>query len=219
MLVVEDEAALACGLVDNLTAEGLDVVHVTRGDVALRRMSEESFAVVVLDLGLPGLPGLDVLKQMRARGASTPVLILSAKGDVADRVVGLELGADDYLAKPFALTELLARTRALLRRTAAGTQAPGRIEVGRVSFDFMSLSASDATLTLRDVLVMKVLAARRGEVVSRADIVEEACGLDSEVTLRSVDNHVVSLRRALGDDPRRPRFIRSVRGLGYVLER
>jgi DNA-binding response OmpR family regulator len=219
VLVAEDEPALASGLVVNLSAEGLDVLHVARGDQALKAIADEPFALIVLDLCLPGVPGLEVLKDLRGRGCSTPVLILSARGDVVDRVVGLELGADDYLGKPFALAELIARTRALLRRGSAGAHGPGRITVAGVTFDFLALTASDPGLTLRDVLVMKVLAARRGEVVSRPDIVEEACGLDSDVTLRSVDNHVVALRRSLRDDPRRPRFIRSVRGQGYRLER
>src|SRR5262249_36773928 len=142
--------------------------------------------------------------------------------EVVDRVVGLELGADDYLAKPFALRELLARVRALMRRAPESAAAePERVTVGRVAFDLRAMTArgpdGPLALTPHDILVLKVLALRRGEVVPRADVVEEVCGLESEATLRKVDNHVMALRRALGDDPRRPRFIHTVRGFGYRL--
>ena len=162
--------------------------------------------LVVLDVMLPGRSGLDVLRDLRSAGDTVPVLMLTAKGDVVDRVVGLELGADDYLPKPFAVRELLARVRALLRR-AAPKQAPDELTLGDVRFDFRALTATGgqaAELTTHDILVMKVLATHRGELVRRIDIVEEVCGLDSEATLRTVDNHVMALRRALGDDPRRP---------------
>jgi len=164
---------------------------------------------------------LDLAQQ----GDRVPVLMLTARGEVVDRVVGLELGADDYLAKPFALRELVARVRALLRRSTAAT-APvsvAALELGGVRFDFLALTAESrrgpVELTAHDILVLKVLAERRGEIVPRIDIVEEVSGLDSEATLRKVDNHVVALRRAIGDDPRHPRFIHTVRGSGYRLAR
>jgi DNA-binding response OmpR family regulator len=150
--------------------------------------------------------------------------MLTAKGEVVDRVVGLELGADDYLAKPFALRELLARVRALMRRAHGGpTTEPEEFTVGGVHFDLRGMTArgpdGPLDLTPHDILVLKVLALRRGEVVPRVDIVEEVCGLESEATLRKVDNHVMALRRVLGDDPRRPRWIHTVRGHGYRLAR
>jgi two-component system phosphate regulon response regulator OmpR len=180
--------------------------------------------VVLLDIALPGRSGLDVLRELRRAGERVPVLMLTARGDVVDRVVGLELGADDYLAKPFALRELVARVRALLRRSAAPAAAEvNALELGGVRFDFRALTASSprgpVELTAHDILVLKVLAERRGEVVPRIDIVEEVAGLDSEATLRKVDNHVVALRRAIGDDPRHPRLIHTVRGSGYRLAR
>jgi DNA-binding response OmpR family regulator len=150
--------------------------------------------------------------------------MLTARGEVVDRVVGLELGADDYLAKPFALRELLARVRALMRRAQGAPAAePDEVTVGRVCFDLRGMTARGPAgtldLTPHDLLVFKVLALRRGEVVPRVDIVEEVCGLESEATLRKVDNHVMALRRALGDDPRHPRWIHTVRGHGYRLAR
>jgi DNA-binding response OmpR family regulator len=219
LLLVEDEPALARGLADNFRDDGYEVRTVARGDLAVAAIRDERPDLVVLDIMLPGRSGLDVLRDLRAAGDTVPVLVLTAKGDVVDRVVGLELGADDYLPKPFAVRELLARVRALLRRAAPRTPLD-ELTVGPVRFDFRSLTATGgqaASLTTHDILVMKVLAARRGELVRRIDIVEEVCGLDSAATLRTVDNHVVALRRALGDDPRRPRILHTVRGEGYRL--
>jgi DNA-binding response OmpR family regulator len=222
LLLVEDEAGLARGLLDNFRAEGYDVRHVARGDQAAAAVREYRPDVLVLDVLLPGRSGLDVLCDLRRQGDRVPVLMLTARGEVVDRVVGLELGADDYLAKPFALRELVARVRALLRRSAgAAPLAVAALELGGVRFDFLALTAESrrgpVELTGHDILVLKVLAERRGEIVPRIDIVEEVSGLDSEATLRKVDNHVVALRRAIGDDPRRPRFIHTVRGSGYRL--
>jgi DNA-binding response OmpR family regulator len=221
VLLVEDEPALARGLLDNFRDEGYVVRHVPRGDAALDAVREFGPDLLVLDIMLPGRSGLDVLKEMRAQGNGVPVLVLTAKGDVVDRVVGLELGADDYLPKPFAVRELLARVRALLRRAAAPTPNVREVVVNGIHFDFAALAArgpgGPVGLTTHDILVMKALAARRGEVVPRIDIVEDVSGLDSEATLRKVDNHVVALRRAIGDDPRHPRWLITVRGEGYRL--
>jgi DNA-binding response OmpR family regulator len=224
VLVVEDEPALARGLADHFRDEGYDVRVVARGDQAVPAVREFHPQLVVLDILLPGRSGLDVLRELRAAGDRVPVLMLTAKGEVVDRVVGLELGADDYLAKPFALRELLARARALLRRASGGPAAePDAVTIGRICFDLRGMTArgpeGPLELTPHDILVLKVLALRRGEVVPRVDIVEEVCGLESEATLRKVDNHVMALRRVLGDDPRRPRWIHTVRGHGYRLAR
>jgi DNA-binding response OmpR family regulator len=219
LLLVEDEPSLARGLADNFRDEGYEVRVVARGDEVAGVVGETRPDLLVLDVMLPGRSGLDVLRDLRSAGDAVPVLMLTAKGDVVDRVVGLELGADDYLPKPFAVRELLARVRALLRR-ATPKQPLDELTLGGVRFDFRALTATGGqakTLTTHDILVLKVLAARRGELVRRIDIVEEVCGLDSEATLRTVDNHVMALRRAVGDDPRRPRFLHTVRGEGYRL--
>jgi DNA-binding response OmpR family regulator len=222
LLIVEDEPALARGLRDNFVEEGYDVTVEARGDRAAALARELRPDLLVLDVMLPGRSGLDVLRDLRAGGSSLPILMLTAKGDVVDRVVGLELGADDYLPKPFAVRELLARVRALLRR-AESRQASAGLELSGVTFDFRALTATGPSgpleLTPHDIRVLQLLAERRGEVVPRIEIVEEVCGLDSDATLRTVDNHVMALRRAMGDDPRRPRWIKTVRGEGYVLAR
>jgi len=222
VLLVEDEPALARGLVDNFRDAGYEVRLVRRGDAAVAAVRDLKPDMVVLDIMLPGRSGLDVLRDLRDAGIPVPVLMLTAKGDIVDRVFGLELGADDYVPKPFAVHELLARVRALLRRARREARpAPDTLVLGGVRFDFRALTArgptGDPGLTTHDVLVLKVLAARRGEVVSRLDIIEEVCGLDSDATLRTVDNHIVALRRAIGDDPKRPRFLHTVRGEGYRL--
>jgi DNA-binding response OmpR family regulator len=224
LLLVEDEPALARGLSDAFRDEGFEVHSIGRGDQAVAAVRERQPDVVVLDILLPGRSGLDVLRDLRAAGNRVPVLMLTAKGDLVDRVVGLELGADDYLPKPFALRELLARVRALLRRAGSWREAvPEGLTLGDVRFDFRAMTAEGPAgpidLTPHDILVLKVLCARRGEVVPRVDVVEEVCGLESEATLRKVDNHVMALRRAIGDDPRHPRFIQTVRGEGYRLSR
>ena len=225
LLLVEDDPSLARGLTDNFSDEGMDVCVVERGDKAVSAAREFRPHIVVLDIMLPGRSGLDVLRDLRAAGDRVPVLLLTAKREVVDRVVGLELGADDYLPKPFALEELLARVRALLRRGAAGTGAdPQRVDelvLGEVRFNFRAYTADGPRgpidLTRCDILTLRVLAERRGEVVGRTDIVEEVSGMDSVATLRTVDNHIVALRRAIGDDPRRPRWLHTVRGEGYRL--
>ena len=222
VLVIEDDEALARGLCDNLRDEGHEVAHCQRGDEAAGEIERFDPELVVLDLMLPGRSGLDLLRELRRKGDERPVLVLSAKGEVVDRVVGLELGADDYLPKPFAVRELLARVGVLLRR--AGRRANGGpVVVGPLTVDFQAMTAVGTeeadVLTVHDLAVLRVLVERRGEAVARADVVEEVCGLDSEATLRTVDNHVVALRRALGDDPRRPRWLHSVRGIGYRLAR
>ncbi len=222
ILLVEDEPALTRGLTDNFRHEGYDVRVVSRGDQALAAAREDHPDLIVLDIMLPGRSGLDVLRDLRGAGDAVPVLMLTAKGDVVDRVVGLELGADDYLPKPFAVRELLARVKALLRR-AATVRPPDTLTLGNVRFDFRALTAEGPDgpldLTPHDIRVLKVLASQRGELVGRLDIVEEVSGLDSEATLRTVDNHVMALRRAIGDDPRRPRWLQTVRGEGYRLTR
>lgn len=229
LLLIEDEPALARGLADNFRDEGYEVRVVGRGDEAASALQDFQPNVLVLDIMLPGRSGLDVLRDLRASGRSLPVLMLTAKADVVDRVVGLELGADDYLPKPFAIQELLARVRALLRR--GGERGPestrarvAELVLGGVRFDFRARTATrldgrPVELSDHDMVVLRVLAERRGEMVPRIDIVEEVCGMDSEATLRTVDNHIMALRRAIGDDPRRPYWLHTVRGEGYRLAR
>lgn len=224
VLLVEDEPSLGRGLTDNFKDEGYEVCLVARGDDAIRAVRDFGPNVMVLDIMLPGRSGLDVLRDLRASGRSLPVVMLTAKADVVDRVVGLELGADDYVSKPFAIQELLARVRAVLRRASDHRASLDELVVGNVRFDFRGRTATglhgdSVDLSDHDIVVMRVLAERRGDVVPRIDIVEEVCGMESEATLRTVDNHIMALRRAIGDDPKHPRWLHTVRGEGYRFAR
>jgi DNA-binding response OmpR family regulator len=222
VLIVEDDPAMARGLVDNLIAEGYRTRHVVRGEGIEEEIAAFEPQLIVLDIMLPGRSGLDTLRALRQHGYHHPVLILSARGEVVDRVVGLELGADDYLPKPFALEELRARIKALLRRSSEAACPARTLELAGIHFDFAAAAAVDSNgepvdLCVRDIQVLRILYEARGAAVDRWDIVDALRGPDSDATSRTVDNHVVALRRALGDDPRRPRHIRTVRGIGYRL--
>jgi len=229
ILVVEDEEHLAEGLQFNLEAEDHDVVLASDGADATSRLlaGGGGFDLVLLDLMLPGLSGFEVLRRIRAAGVFVPVLVLTAKDETADRVRGLEEGADDYLTKPFHLDELLARVRGLLRRRrwdgAAEPAAtpPLQIGVATVHFDRFELETPQETirLTTRELGLLRALADREGEAVTRGELLESVWGLRPDTNTRVVDSFVVRLRRYVEPDPSRPRHIVSVRGHGYRLVR
>ena len=229
ILVVEDEEHLAEGLRFNLEAEGYEVEVAADGLRAVEALSARERAVdlVILDLMLPGLSGFEVLRRARAAGDFVPVLILTAKDEIEDRVRGLEEGADDYLVKPFRLDELLARTRGLLRRrrwdgVADGAPpAPVAIGASTLHFDRFELEtpAGVVSLTTREMGLLRALVDRSGEAVTRGELLESVWGLRPDTRTRVVDSFVVRLRRYLEPDPARPRHLLSVRGRGYRLVR
>jgi two-component system OmpR family response regulator len=220
-LLVEDDARLADLTREYLQGHGVVVTHVSDGRVGLEEALRGRFDVVLLDLMLPGKDGLEVCRELRAR-SDVPVLILTARGEEADRVMGLELGADDYLAKPFSPRELLARIRALVRR-ARGRAGPvlRPVRVGELSLDPGArralLAGRELLLTSYEFELLRVLAERAGRVLSREQLMDLAKGSAEESFDRSVDVHVSRLRQKLGDDPKRPRLLKTVRGMGYVL--
>jgi len=229
ILVVEDEEHLAEGLRFNLEAEGHQVETVGDGPSAARRLegARERFDLVILDLMLPGMSGFEVARRARAAGEYTPILILTAKGDVQDLVRGLEEGADDYLTKPFRLDELLARVRGLLRRrrwsrVEAGEPARS-VSIGEatVHFDRFELETRRGTvaLTTRELGLLRALVDREGQALTRGELLEEVWGLRPDTRTRVVDNFIVRLRKYVEPDPSRPRHIVSVRGHGYRLVR
>jgi DNA-binding response OmpR family regulator len=220
-LLVEDDARLAALLSEYLGNHGVEVVVAAEGRRALDESLRTRFDVVLLDLMLPGLSGLEVCRELRQR-SDVPILILTARGEEADRVLGLEWGADDYLTKPFSSRELLARVQAQVRR-ARGQSGPSsrRVRVGELELDPASLRATlagrELPLTAYEFQLLRALAERAGQVLSRERLLELVQGSAEEAFDRSIDVHVSRLRAKLGDDPKRPRWLKTVRGAGYQL--
>ncbi len=223
ILVVEDDPHLSAGVVENLRAEGYEVDAVGDGRRALEALSGRSYGLVLLDVMLPELDGFTVCRTLREQGNSTPVLFLTARGDPADRVRGLEAGGDDYLAKPFHLKELLLRVRAILRRwdwyqsasAEAGPLRFGDNEVDFRAFRARSWNGMTQELTEKEAMILKVLAERPGEIVSREDLLERVWGYDVFPSTRTVDNFILRLRRRFERDPANPRHFLTVWGVGY----
>ncbi len=224
--MIDDDAKL-CRLVrEYLRPLGYDVALAHTGDEGLAVASSEVFSAVILDVMLPGMDGLEVLRRIRSR-SSVPVLMLTGRGEEPDRIVGLELGADDYLPKTFSTRELLARLRAVMRRTtvppAAAQAEPASITVGDLSIDEQSrsviLSGAAIQLTTVEFDILRSLARAAGRVKTREQLLLEAADRNFEVFDRSIDVHVSSLRRKLGDDPKTPRFIVTIRSVGYMMRK
>ncbi len=224
ILVVEDNPDLAFGLRNNLEIEGYEVEVAQDGPRGLDRARDSQPDLVILDLMLPGLDGYRVLRTLRAEGFQQPVLILTARGEEADKVTGFRLGADDYVTKPFGVLELLARVQALLRRTArkeplsaALRDRFGEIEVDRASHAVFRQGTAVSLAPLEYQLLI-ALFDRKGAVVSRHDLMREVWGHSATVVSRTVDTHILELRRKLESDPARPRHILTVRKAGYRLQ-
>lgn len=219
-LLIDDDHRLAELLSEYLGQHGVQVVHAVDGRTGLARVEQEGFDVVLLDLTMPGMDGLEVCQRIRKRSTSLPIVMLTARGDETDRVVGLELGADDYLPKPFSPRELLARMRAVLRRAAPAAQSE-RVHVGDIDIDVgmreVSVGGKPIALTALELDLLLALARRAGRVVPRDALFALAGRSDTVVNDRTVDVHISHLRSKLGDDSRAQKRIRTVRGVGYVL--
>jgi DNA-binding response OmpR family regulator len=219
ILVVDDEPAILRGLADNLKRELHEVVTAADGETAYQLIRQKKFDLVILDLMLPKLSGYEVCRQMRAEGMKMPILMLTARGDETDRVLGLDLGADDYVTKPFSIRELLARVRALLRRTQPDKPTLDQLTVGDIVIDFRSYEARKADkpleMTRREFQILRALASRPGEVITRDELLDQVWGLDLYPTTRTVDNHIAGLRAKLERDPAEPKHLLTVRGVGY----
>jgi two-component system alkaline phosphatase synthesis response regulator PhoP len=222
LLLVEDEPGLIMTLTDRLLAEGYEVESATDAPTGLESASAGAFDAILLDVMLPGGNGLDVCRTLRQRGVQTPILMLTAKGQVVDRVVGLKLGADDYLVKPFEMAELLARIEALLRRSSTASSATFTGEAfrfGDISVDFRRAEVIKAGTTLdlsaREFKLLKYFIEHRGAALSRDELLNEVWGYNAMPSTRTVDVHVAWLRQKLEDNPRHPQYIITVHGLGY----
>lgn len=220
ILLIDDDVRLHELLTSYLEQNGFSVTGAHDGPRGIALLSQSSFDAVLLDLSLPGMDGLDVCRRIREKNA-IPIVMLTARGDEADRVVGLELGADDYVPKPFSPRELLARLRAVLRRTSTDMRERSDVKVGELSLDPGARSATlkgrALDLTGLEFDLLLGLARRAGRVVPREALLEEAGRGDVSVGDRTVDVHISHLRQKLGDDPKSPRWIKTVRGIGYVL--
>lgn len=226
ILIVEDELQMARALKDNFEVEGHEVVLANDGEKGLHLILEGHFDIVILDVMLPKMSGFDVCKTIRQKKIQTPVIMLTAKGEDYDKVMGLEYGADDYVTKPFSLIELLARVKAVLRRgvSARGgeiNEASPSVLIGRLKIDFSTYSAfiNDCPVKMShtEVEILKYLWLRKNETVKREDILKQVYGIDGEITSRTIDNFIVRLRQKIEVDATSPRIILTVHGLGYKL--
>jgi len=222
-LIIDDDEALAEMLSEFLEARDLEVVTRYRADTGLATLEEQVFDAVILDVMLPDLDGFEVCKRIRER-SNIPVLMLTARGDETDRIVGLEIGADDYLPKPFSPRELLARLRAVLRRSQPTKPSSTRsLHFGRLEIDrdarIVAIDGDPRSLTSHQFELLLILAENAGRVLSRDQLMQNLRGHSTEAFDRSIDNHVSRIRSAIEDDPRHPRRLLTVRGAGYVFAR
>jgi DNA-binding response OmpR family regulator len=227
VLIVEDDPHILLGLEEVLKSDGFDVAVCNRGDEAIDAVRKHRPTLIVLDVMLPGLSGYDICKQLRAKKVATPILMLTAKGQEIDKVVGLDLGADDYVTKPFGVRELLARIHALLRRTATAASAETN---GQLPFQIGSAIIDPKTfqikrqkeieeLTPKELKLLQLFATHPGEVFSRDRLLNEVWGYNYYGTTRTLDQVIVQLRKKLGDNGDGPRHLLTVHGVGYKLIR
>jgi DNA-binding response OmpR family regulator len=224
ILVVDDEQNMRTGLKDNLEFEGYEVETANDGEQGLKKILENSYNLILLDVMMPKKSGFDVCREVRRSGIMTPVILLTAKGEEIDKVLGLELGADDYVTKPFSLRELLARIKAVLRRgeDLNSTQAEHTsIRIGRLEINFSSYNAYEhgepVQLSHKEFEILHFLWKKRNNTVSRDDLLTEIWGYDESPTTRTVDNFILKLRQKIERDPNHPQIIITVHGIGYKL--
>jgi DNA-binding response OmpR family regulator len=230
ILVVEDEESIARILVDAFEARGYQVTWLDHGDLARERLAARHDDLVLLDVMLPGISGFDLLRGMRKAGNQAPVIMLTAKGSEPDRVLGFELGVDDYVTKPFSVLELLGRVKAVLRRVTPEPVSPAEpvpppvpatATIGPAVFDFRRLTVDGGlqavTLSAKGFAVMEVLYGAKGNVVSRDALIDRVWGADDYINTRTIDNIIVRLRQLIELDPAEPRYLRTVYGVGYQL--
>lgn len=219
ILVVEDEPNMVAGLRDNFEFEGYEVITASDGIEGLERALAESPDLVVLDVMMPRMSGLEVCRQLRAKRASIPIIMLTARGQEVDKVVGLEIGADDYVTKPFSIRELLARVRAILRRTAAVPKNLDQHSFGDVEVDLhrrrVLRSGKLLDISSKEFELLKYFICHSGETLSRDRLLEDVWGYDNYPSTRTVDTHLVRLRQKLEPDPEQPQYFITVHGTGY----
>ena len=219
LLLVEDEPGLVLTLTDRLSREGYTVETTADGESALERAASEAFDLVLLDVMLPQMNGFDVLRELRRRGADVPVIMLTARGQLVDKVVGLKLGADDYVTKPFEMAELLARVEAKLRRAPVPSRPLDGHRFGDVAIDFrkaeVTRDGAPLDLSAREFQLLRYFVEHRGATLTREELLNEVWGYNAMPSTRTVDVHVAWLRQKIEPNPRHPQFILTIHGLGY----
>jgi DNA-binding response OmpR family regulator len=223
ILIVEDEPNMRLGLKDNLEFEGYSVDLAEDGAAGLEKILKQSYDLIIMDVMMPRMSGLDACRKAREAGVESPILLLTAKSEEVDKVIGLELGADDYVTKPFGLRELLARIKAILRRGALRKEnvKSSDVKVGRLNVNFETYTASDdkgqVRMSHKEYAILQYLLSRKNEIVSRYDLLEKVWGYEESPTTRTVDNFIVKLRQKVETDPNDPHLILTVHGTGYKL--
>jgi DNA-binding response OmpR family regulator len=222
ILIVEDDASILNGLKDVLVFKSYGVVVAEDGEKGYAAALREKPDLIILDIMLPKMDGFTLCRKLRAAGNTTPILMLTARGEEPDKIQGLDIGADDYVTKPFSLPELLARVRALLRRTPGGSPPPpDSIRIGAVTVDFKKYEARRGgeaiRLSPKEFGILRYLALRPGEAVTRDELLDEVWGYDLYPTTRTVDNHIAQLRSKIENNPEEPRCLITVHGVGYKL--
>ena len=222
ILFVEDEVGFAVGVIDRLEADGYEVAWAQTGPAGYQMALAQNFDLLLLDVMLPGKSGFDICRDLRRESVNTPLLMLTARGEVVDRVLGLKLGADDYVQKNCEPIELMARIEALLRRSAgAAAQGGGRAEFGDVRVDVarheVTRAGTPLTLSPVEFRLLEYLLERRGSLVTREELLENVWGLDGDTLSRTVDVHIAALRKKIEADSRYPRFLLTIKGSGYKL--
>ena len=219
VLIIEDDPSMLRGLTDVLRREGYEVYGVADGEAGFEWAKAKRPDLVVLDLMLPGMSGYEVCRKLRADADPPLIMMVTARGDEGDRVLGLDLGADDYVTKPFSLREFLARVRALLRRSRPAPPLPDQLRVDDVFVDFLRYEATKEgrplEMTRREFQLLRALVSRPGEVISRSELLDQVWGLEAYPTTRTIDNHIAGLRTKLERDPANPRHLLTMRGVGY----
>jgi DNA-binding response OmpR family regulator len=223
ILIIEDDVSILSGLKDVLTFKSYEVLTAEDGETGYAAAGKEKPDLIILDIMIPKMDGFALCRKLRAEGNATPVLMLTAKGEEPDKIRGLDIGADDYVTKPFSLPELLARVRALLRRTPEGApkSLPDSLRIGDVSLNFKKYEATKdgaaMSLSPKEFGILGYLASRAGEVVTRDELLDEVWGYDLYPTTRTVDNHIAQLRSKIEKNPADPRYLVTVHGIGYKL--
>jgi two-component system response regulator VicR len=222
ILVVDDEPDLLRGLIHNLKFEGYSVDAADDGNIALKKILENKYDLIILDIMMPGMSGFDVCKNARQQGIITPIILLTAKGEEIDKVLGLELGADDYITKPFSLRELLARIKAVLRRTSTfSEEILDEIKIGLLNVNLKTYEATTnnkvVKMSSKEIDILNFLYSHKGESVDRYDIISNVWEPNSEVTTRTIDNFIVKLRQKIEQNPSNPKHIITIHGKGYKI--